>query len=318
MAQYDVIVIGAGPAGLAAALYAGRALMKTVVLEEMMVGGQIAEAHEVDNYPGFPEGVGGAELGQRMADHIEKFGVELAYSGVRDIRLQGPLKRVITDDGEYVAPVVIVASGAAHRKLGVPGEERLAGRGVSYCGVCDGPFFRDKKLVVIGGGDAAMTESLFLARFASEILLIHRRQGFRARAANLEAARKSEKINFRLDTIVTEILGEEQVEGVTAKNVKTGEEARIDCDGVFIFIGQTPNTAFLATVLPEYAGKVVPVDFNMETDVKGIYAVGDVRKGSYRQVGTAVGDGITAALHVEQQEQGSRVMSQKKPSVPGS
>ena len=188
MAQYDVIVIGAGPAGLAAALYAGRALMKTVVLEEMMVGGQIAEAHEVDNYPGFPEGVGGAELGQRMADHIEKFGVELAYSGVRDIRLQGPLKRVITDDGEYVAPVVIVASGAAHRKLGVPGEaEMRQATRVSYCATCDGAFYRDKHVLAVGGGNTALEDTIYLAeRFTSKVTLIHRREEFRAQQILVE------------------------------------------------------------------------------------------------------------------------------------
>ncbi len=206
---------------------------------------------------------------------------------------------MVTVEGDILAPIVIVASGAAHRKLGAPGEQELAGRGVSYCATCDGPFFRDKRLVVVGGGDAAMTESVFLSRFASEVKLVHRRQGFRASPGHVEEARNNEKIEFVLDTVVTEILGEKKVEGVAVENVKTGETSRIDCEGVFILIGHEPNTGFLRGVLPEHAGGVIPVDDNMETVVPGLYAVGDVREGSYRQVGTAVGEGITAAMHAE-------------------
>ncbi len=295
----DVAIVGGGPAGLAAALYAGRALMKTVVFERMVVGGQIVEAYDVDNYPGFSEGITGAQLAQQMLEHAQKFDVQVQYAGVDDLFLEGSLKRLVTGDGEWVAPIVIVASGASHRKLDVPGEKELSGKGVSYCGTCDGPFFRDKRLVVVGGGDAAMTESIFLTRFASEVKLVHRRQGFRARAGNIKTARENPKIEFVLDTVVNEVLGQDAVEGVTAQNVQTGESFRIDCEGVFVFIGHEPNTAFLGNVLPQCAGGVIPVDYNMETDVKGLYAVGDVRKGSYRQVGTAVGEGIMAAMHAE-------------------
>ncbi len=298
--ECDVVVVGAGPGGLAAALYTGRALMDTVLLEKTVVGGQILEAYEVDNYPGFPEGISGGELAQRMLDHARKFDVRLEQAGAEDIRLDGPIKRVTTDDGEYLAPIVIIASGASHRKLGVPGESRLAGKGVSYCATCDGAFFRDQRLVVVGGGDAATTEAMFLTRFASDIKLVHRRQGFRARASHVEEAREHEKIEFVLDTVVTEILGEAEVEGIEARNVKTGQSRRIDCDGVFVFIGQEPNTEFLRSVLPEFAGGLIPVDYNMETEVKGLYAAGDVRKGSYQQLGTAMGDGITAAMHAEE------------------
>jgi thioredoxin reductase (NADPH) len=294
-----VVIIGAGPAGLSAALYTGRALLSTTVLEEKVIGGQIVEAYEVDNYPGFPDGVSGPDLVQRMWDHAHKFQVELALTGARDIRSDGNLKRIQTDDGEYAAPIVIVAAGASHRKLEVPGEEKLAGKGVSYCATCDGAFFRDEEVVVVGGGDSAMTESVFLTRFASEVTLIHRRQGFRARPVHVEEARNHQEIEFVLDTIVTEILGEEKVEGVTAKNVETGETRRVDCAAVFVLIGHEPNTAFLANVLPDHAGGLIPVDYNMETDVPGLYAVGDVRKGSYRQLGTAVGEGVTAAMHAE-------------------
>jgi len=295
----QVIVIGAGPGGLGAALYAGRALMKTFVFERLGPGGQLIEAYDVDNYLGFAEGIPGVDLGEKMQAHALRFGVEMRREQVLDITLEGKLKRVVTRAGEYRAPIVVVASGASHRKLEVPGEAKLAGSGVSYCATCDGAFFRGKKLVVVGGGDAAMTESLFLTRFAASIKLVHRRQEFRARAVHIEEARKSSKIEFVLDTVVTEVLGEKKVSGVRTRNVRTGEEAEVQCDGVFVFIGHNPNTDFLKHILPQYAGKIVPVDMNMETDVKGLYAVGDVRMGSYRQAATAVADGVVAAMHAE-------------------
>jgi thioredoxin reductase (NADPH) len=297
----DVVIIGAGPAGLGGAVYTGRALMKTTVLEQRVVGGQIIESYDVDNYPGFPEGITGPDLVDRLVAHAKKFDIEVVNEGAEDVTLEGPLKRVVTSEGQqYVAPIVIVASGAYHRKLDIPGEKELSGRGVSYCATCDGPFFRDKRLVVVGGGDAAITEGVFLTRFASGIKLIHRRQGFRARAAHLKEARENPKIEFILDTVLTEIHGDGKVQGVTTRNVQTDEVERIDCEGVFVFVGHDPNTGYLKSILPEYAGGIIPVDFNMETEVKGVYAVGDVRKGSYRQVGTAIGDAITAAMHAEQ------------------
>jgi thioredoxin reductase (NADPH) len=295
----DVVIIGAGPAGLAAAVYAGRALMKTTVLERLVVGGQIVEAYDVDNYPGFADGISGPDLVEGMMKHALKFGVEIVNEGVDDIVAQGPLKRVIANANQYMAPIVIIASGATHRKLGVPGEKELAGKGVSYCATCDGPFFRDKKLAVVGGGDAALTEAVFLTRFASQVTIIHRRQEFRGRAGHVKEARENARIGFLLDTVATRVEGAERVEGVATRNVKTGREGRLPCDGVFVFIGHDPNTQYLKNLLPQWAGTVVPVDYNMETDVKGVYAVGDVRKGSYRQVGTAVGEGITAAMHAE-------------------
>ena len=298
--QKQVVIIGGGPAGLAAALYTGRALMDTVVLERKVVGGQIIEAYDVDNYPGFPDGVSGPDLSENMQKHAEKFGAQIVYAEAADIVQDGVMKRVTTADGdEYVAPIVIVASGADHRKLDVPGEQTLSGKGVSYCATCDGPFFRGKRLVAVGGGDAAMTESLFLTRFATEVKVVHRRQGFRASPGHIEQVRQNEKIQLVLDTIVTEIHGDNKVEAVTLKNVKTGQQERLDCDGVFVFIGHVPNTGFLKSILPRYAGGVVPVDLNMESEVKGLYAVGDIRKGSYRQVATAIGEAVTAAMHSE-------------------
>jgi len=297
--NYNVIVIGAGPAGLGAALYTGRALMPTLVLERLGPGGQIALACDVDNYLGFVEGITGPDLSEKMKAHAERFDAQIRTEEARDIIMDGPVKTVVTDAGRYNAPIVIVASGASHRKLGVPGEQELSGKGVSYCATCDGMFFRDKRVVVVGGGDAAMTESVFLTRFVAEVKLVHRRQGFRARALNVQEARRNDKIEFVLDTIVTEIFGDGKVEGVRIRNVQTGREGEIQCDGVFVCIGHEPNTAFLKTVLPRYAGEVIPTDMNMETEVKGIYAVGDVRKGSYRQVATAVADGVVAAMHAE-------------------
>ena len=297
--DYDVIIVGAGPGGLGAAIYTCRALLTTLVIERLGAGGQIVEAYNVDNYLGFPDGISGPDLAERMKQHAEKFGAGMRSEEVRDIRADGPIKAVVTDAGEYRAPIVIVATGASHRKLGVSGEKELAGAGVSYCATCDGMFYRGKRLVVIGGGDAALTEAVFLTRFASEIKLVHRRQEFRAGAISIEEARRTGKIEFVLDTVVTGIVGDGRVQGVTTRNVRTGEEGRLDCDGVFVFVGHEPNTGFLKTLLPRYAGRVIPTDMNMETDVKGLYAVGDVRMGSYRQVATAVADGVVAAMHAE-------------------
>ena len=296
---YDVIIVGAGPAGMGAALYAGRALMSCLVLERLGAGGQLAEAYDVDNYLGFADGIVGMELAERMKAHAERFDAEIRTENVADIAPDGPMKTVITDSARYNAPIVIVASGASHRKLGIPGEAELAGKGVSYCATCDGAFFRGKKVVVVGGGDAALTESVFLTRFVSELALVHRRQGFRGRAVNVEEARSNEKIRFALDTVPIEVFGDGKVAGIRTRNTQTGEEGRIDCDGVFICIGHDPNTAYLKTILPQYAGDIIPTDLNMETDVKGLYAVGDVRRGSYRQIATAVADGVVAAMHAE-------------------
>ncbi len=298
--KYDVIIVGAGPAGLGAALYSGRALLKTLVLEKMGPGGQLALAYDVDNYLGFSEGITGPDLTDKMKDHAEKFGAEIKLENVEDLHINETGDKIVKAGANtYQAPVVVIASGASHRKLNVPGEDELSGAGVSYCATCDGAFFRDKKLIIVGGGDSALTEALFLTRFASHIDLIHRRRGFRGRPMNVENAREHEKISFILDSVVEEIIGDKKVEAVRVKNVKNDEEKVLDCDGVFVAIGHDPNTQYINNVLPEYAGKTVPVDMNMETDIKGLYAIGDVRVGSYQQVATAVADGVTAAMHAE-------------------
>lgn len=300
--SWDVIIIGGGPAGLSAAVYTGRANLRTLILERGAPGGQIIGAYDVDNYPGFDKGISGPELVDQMVKHALRFGPQMETAEVEDMMLDGVYKIVRTSAGEFRAPIVIIASGADHRKLGVPGEQELSGKGVSYCATCDGPMpvFRNQPLVSVGGGDASITESLFLARFASKVYVIHRRQEFRAQAQYIEEAKSNPKIEFVLDSVVTEVVGEKQVEAVMVKNVKTGATARIGCRGVFVFIGHTPNTGFLKTILPETAGDVVKVDpITMETSVPGVYAVGDVRVGSARQIATSAGDAVTAAVNIQ-------------------
>jgi thioredoxin reductase (NADPH) len=300
--ERDVIIIGAGPAGLAAAVYTGRADLDTVILERESPGGQIIGASDVDNYPGFNDGLSGPDLTDLMVRHATRFGPELESAEVTGLTLDGNYKIVQTSAGDYRAPVVIVASGADHRKLDVPGEKELSGKGVSYCATCDAPLpiFRDKPLVSVGGGDASLTEAQFLAKFGSVVHVIHRRREFRAQPAYVEDARKNDKIEFVLDTVVTEILGDEKVTGVKLRNVETDEESELECGGVFVFIGHVPNTGFLAEVLPEQAGELVEVDLvTMQTKVPGLYCVGDVRNGSARQIATSVGDAVTAACDIQ-------------------
>ncbi len=294
--EYDIIIVGGGPAGLAAAVYTGRAELRTLILERLFVGGQVVQTYEVANYPGFPEGISGPELIERMQRQAKQFGAEFRTEEVQLIDLDGDYKIVRTDRNEYRAAVVILAMGADPRKLGVPGEEELRGRGVSYCGTCDGPFFRDKRVVCVGGGDAALKESLFLTKFASEVLLVHRRGEFRGEKVYQTQVREHPKIQLVLHTVVTRINGEEKVESVDARNVQTQEERRIPCDGVFIFIGADPNTNFLCNLFPTDCGGHVETDVHMMTSAPGVFAVGDVRKYSYRQIATAVGEGVTAAM----------------------
>ena len=298
--SYDTAIVGGGPAALAAAIYAGRAELKTVLLERIALGGQVALTHAIDNYPGFPEGVDGPALTEQMAAQARRFGAEIQTEEVIKVELDGNVKVVSTSENTYRAPTVILAMGADPRKLGVPGEEELRGRGVSYCGTCDAPFFREKKVVAVGGGDTALKEALFIAKFAREVVVVHRRQEFRAERIYQTEARKHPKMSFELDAVVERINGEAKVEGVEIRNVKTDEKKELPCDGVFIFIGHVPNTDFLGKdLLPLDAAGHIEVDLNMMTAVPGIYAIGDVRKYSYRQVATAVGEGATAAMAAE-------------------
>lgn len=297
--NYDCIIVGGGPAALAAAIYAGRGELKTLLLERGSLGGQVSLTHAIENYPGFPEGITGPELTSLMTRQAERFGAEIVIGEVTDIRLDGDIKVVSTDTETYRAPTVILAMGADPRKLGVPGEKELRGRGVSYCGTCDAPFFRNKKVIAVGGGDTAIKEALYLSKFAHEVVLVHRRREFRAEKIYQTELNANPKITLLLDTVVTAINGQGKVESITTQNVQNETVQTIQCDGVFIFVGTVPNTKFLKNLFGEEAGGNIETDVNMMTSVPGVYATGDVRKYSYRQVATAVGDGTTAAMAAE-------------------
>lgn len=294
--EYDVIIIGGGPTGLAAGLYASRARLETLLIEKAVSGGQIATTSIVENYPGFPEGVDGYELGQLMEEQARKYGTEILAAEVTDVELDGLLRIVKTTEGDFRAPVVIVTSGAEHRKLGVEGEARLTGYGVSYCATCDGAFFKDAVVAVVGGGDAALDEGLFLTRYASKVIVIHRRDQLRASKILQERALENPKMEFLWDTVVEEVVGDDKVKSLRLRNVKTGRESTLDVEGVFIYIGLSPNTDFLKSIMTLDGGGHVPVNLWMETEVPGVFAAGDARCEAARQVVSAAGDGATAAI----------------------
>ncbi len=290
--KYDVIVIGAGPGGMTAALYASRANLKVAMLDRGVYGGNMNNTAEIENYPGFKT-IMGPDLSEEMYQSATNFGAEFVYGNVEKIEvLDEKTKLVKTDSGELEAPVVIIATGSESRKLGVPGEEQYSGRGVSYCAVCDGAFYKDRDVVVIGGGDSAVEEGMYLANLTASVNVVHRRDSLRAQKILQERAFKNDKIKFTWDTVVEEIQGDEQkVTGVKAKNVKTGETTTIPADGVFIYVGSIPMTAsFQDLGITDDKGWIVTND-KMETNIPGIYAIGDVRQKTLRQTTTAVGDG---------------------------
>ncbi|WP_134687350.1 thioredoxin-disulfide reductase [Brevibacillus migulae] len=291
---YDVIIAGAGPAGMTAAVYTSRANMSTLMLERGIPGGQMANTEEIENYPGFGH-ILGPDLSTKMFEHAQKFGAEYAYGEIKEIVDGDPYKIVRAGDKEYLAKSVIVATGAEHRLLGVPGEKELSGRGVSYCAVCDGAFFRNKELVVVGGGDSAVEEAVFLTRFASKVTIIHRRNEFRAQKILQKRAFENVKIEVIWDTVVKEIRGENVVQSLLLENVKTGEQSEFAANGIFIYVGMDPLTESVRGLgITNEAGYVL-TDENMRTKVKGIFAAGDVREKMLRQVVTATGDGSIAA-----------------------
>ncbi len=299
--RYDVVIIGGGPAGLTAGVYAGRAQLSTVILEKGLPGGQIAQTDEVENYPGFPDGITGPELSERMVAQAAKFGAGIAMDEVTGIERHpagGFMVRGFAAD--YHASAVIIATGANPRRLGVPGEDELYGRGVSTCATCDGFFYRGKEVVVVGGGDAAVEEGYFLTKFASKVTVVHRRNDLRANKAAQERAFANPKMTFVWNTVVTEIEGAGgQVTGVLTRDAVTGEAGRIATDGVFVYIGHEPNTAFLRGAVRLRASGYVDVRDEVYTDVPGIFAAGDVSDEVYRQLGTSVGAGTRAAMAVE-------------------
>lgn len=296
---YDVIIIGGGPAGLTAGLYASRARLRTLLIENGLFGGQMTTTETIDNYPGFPEGVTGEELSRLMEEQAKRFGAETVHEEVVEVAFDRAQKRVRTTETEYVCRALIICTGAEYRKLGVPGEKEFAGKGVSYCATCDGAFFKESQIVVVGGGDSALTEALFLTKFVRELTIIHRRDALRATKIYQERAMANPKIKFLWNSVVQEIKGDEVVRAVAVKNVKTGEVKEIPTDGVFLFVGLVPRTQFLkGMVQMDEAGYILTND-HCETSVKGVFAAGDCRKKLLRQVSTSVGDGATAAFAAE-------------------
>jgi len=298
--EFDLIIVGGGPAGLTAYIYAARARLRTVLVEKLSPGGQVLVTDWVENYPGFPEGISGAELMEKFAAQARALGLEPVLDEAVGLTPDGDLRLVHLAGGKtLVAPTVIIATGASPRKLGVPGEAELTGKGVSYCATCDGPFFRDEVIAVVGGGNTAVQESLFLTRFARKIYLIHRRDQLRATRILQERALSHPQIEPLWNTVVTEVLGEDRVEGLRIKNVKTGEESTLAVGGVFIFIGIKPQTEWLGgAVALDEAGFVV-TDSETRTSLPGVFAAGDVRAKACRQIVTAAGDGAEAAYMAE-------------------
>jgi len=293
--EYDVVIIGGGPAGLAAGLYAARGRHKTLLLEKGVVGGQISLTELVENYPGVPT-VNGFDLAQTMLKQSESYGMETEYTAVSSLERAGEKWLVKTEAGDFIAKAVIVTSGAEYNRLGVPGEERLTGKGVSYCATCDAAFFKGQDVAVVGGGDAAMDEGLFTSRYVDHISVIHRRDELRASAILQERAFANPKMGFVWNTVVEEIVGDGQVSSVKVRDVVTGQRRELPLTAVFIFIGQHPNSDFMKGLVRMDNGGHAIVNEWMETDQPGIFAAGDVRQNSARQVASSVGDGVTAAI----------------------
>ena len=295
--DYDAIILGAGAAGLAAGLYTTRAMLKTLIIEQLGPGGQLLITDEIENYPGFPEGVKGQELAMWMEQQTTRFGAEIEYAEVQGIeQADEPVKTVHTDDASYTAKSLIIATGGSHNKLGVLGEDEFSGRGVSYCAVCDGNFFRGQDVVVVGGGDAAMDEGHYLTGIVNSVTYIHRRDELRATKLLQERAFNNEKVKFLWSHVVEEFVGNEALEAARVKDLKTEEVYYYNTAAAFIYIGFHPNTEYLKGLLEMDALGHVYTDIHMRTGVPGIYACGDARADSTRQLGAAVGDGITAAL----------------------
>ena len=293
---YDMIIVGSGPAGLTAGVYGKRAGLKVVILESGFIqGGQIVNTYEVDNYPGLP-GIGGLELAEKMKEHVTGLGVEIVRGKVKGISLDGDWKVVHTKKADYRGKAVVLAAGAVHRKLEVPGEEELSGVGVSYCATCDGMFFRGKVVAVVGGGSTALQDAEFLSEYCSKVYLIHRRDSFRGEERIVEGLKKKENVTFILDSVVKEICGEIQVEGLELQNLKTGEKKKLPVSGVFVAVGQIPkNDPFENVVKLDADGFILAAEDCMTSGV-GIFAAGDCRTKEVRQLTTAAADGAVAAL----------------------
>ena len=297
---YDVIVIGGGPGGYSAALYTARAGLKTLVIEKLSAGGQMAQTTQIDNYPGFDEGIDGFVLGDQMQRGAERFGAVTELAEVESVELSGEIKTIHTSEGDFLARTVIVATGADHRHLGIDDEQELTGRGVHYCAACDGMFYRGKTVVVVGGGNSAAADALTLSRVAEKVIIVHRRDTFRATKIYHDPLMKAENVEIHWDSTVDKLLHDGRLNGIRIKNVKTGETTDIECDGVFISVGRSPNTALFKGQLCIDEGGYIAVDESTRTNIPGVFAVGDVRTKVMRQVVTAAADGAVASHYVEE------------------
>jgi thioredoxin reductase (NADPH) len=294
--NYEVIIIGGGPAGLTAGIYASRARLHTLLVESALIGGQMTTTEMVENYPGFPQGVTGDELSCLMEEQGKKFGMEIVKQEIIKVSIEEDMKVIQTHESTYRCEALIICTGTEYRKLGVPGEKEFAGKGVSYCATCDGAFFQDNKIVVVGGGDSALTEALFLTKFVKELTIIHRRDALRGTKIYQERVFTNPKIKFLWNSIVQEIKGDMIVHSIVVKNVKTGEIKEFETDGAFLFVGLAPRTQFLKGIVQMDGGGYILTNEDCETSEKGIFAAGDCRKKSLRQITTAVGEGATAAF----------------------
>lgn len=297
--QYELVIIGSGPAGLTAAIYASRARIECVVIEQnVLSGGQILNTYEVDNYPGLP-GISGLDLGNKMREHADRFGIEFLEDYVKSVEEEGEFKKVNTGSGEIITKAVVIATGASHRLLGIPGEEELSGMGVSYCATCDGAFFKEKEVFVIGGGDTAIEDALFLSRICARVNLVHRRGSLRGNKAIQEKLFNTSNVNIIWDSIPEKIFGEEKVESIAIKNIKNNEISYLDADGVFVAIGIEPNKIGLPKELDLTPDGYIIADESCATSIPGIFAAGDIRNKNLRQIVTAVADGANAITSVE-------------------
>lgn len=297
---YDMIIIGGGPAGYTAALYAARAGLDALVVERLSAGGQMALTGDIDNYPGFPEGIDGFTLGMNMQTGAEKFGATTHYGEVVDIDLSGEIKTVKTDEDELYSKTVVIATGANPKMLGLDKETEFTGRGVHYCAHCDGRFYKDKTVLVVGGGNSAAADALYLSRLCKKVYLVHRRDKLKATQIYHQPLLKAENVEFIWDSVVTELITEDRVTGVTVKNLKTEKESKINCDGVFVSIGRAPATEILRGKIDIDAYGYIIADESTKTNIDGVYAVGDVRTKALRQVVTAVADGAVAVHFAEE------------------
>ncbi len=297
---YDMIIIGGGPGGYTAALYAARAGLSAIVLEKLAAGGQMALTERIDNYPGFEEGIDGFALSEQMRKGAERFGVPSRLTEALSVRLSGSVKQVETPEGTLRGKTLVLATGASPRKLGLADEERLTGKGVSYCAACDGMFYRNKTVVIVGGGNSAAADAIILSRICERVILVHRRDTLRAAKAEREPLFKAPNVEFRWNSVVTEITGRETVTGVRLRQLQTGQESQIPCDGLFVSIGRKPASELVKDQLSLDPSGYIVADESTRTAIPGVFAVGDVRTKALRQIVTAVGDGATAVHYAEE------------------